>query len=149
RSFTGRGSVTTTSACATVGSSRRSSDPRLLAAVAEADGRGMTRPDRSVSRQTTKTPNEGYVMPNFRLVLGGRLAPGAGARAVTPPATGGTLAAAPGADRAQRERAGAAAKAAFPAWSATPLRQRAALLVRLAEGLEAEQGEFAHLLTQE
>ena len=43
----------------------------------------------------------------------------------------------------------AAAKTVFPAWSATPLRQRAALLVKLAEALEAEQGGFARLLTQE
>src|SRR5262249_32060211 len=34
-------------------------------------------------------------------------------------------------------------------WSATPLRQRAALLVKLADALEAEQGAFARLLTQE
>jgi acyl-CoA reductase-like NAD-dependent aldehyde dehydrogenase len=65
------------------------------------------------------------------------------------PATGRTLTAAPRADRAQLDQAVAAAKTAFPTWSATPLRQRAALLVKLAEALEAEQGQFARLLTQE
>src|SRR5262249_2060656 len=65
------------------------------------------------------------------------------------PATGRTLTAAPRADRAQLDEAVAAAKTAFPTWSATPLRQRAALLVKLAEALETEQGAFARLLTQE
>src|SRR5262245_15311227 len=65
------------------------------------------------------------------------------------PATGRVLTAAPRADRAQRDQTAAAAETAFPAWSATPLRQRAALLVKLAEALEAEQGTFARLLTEE
>src|SRR4029077_461431 len=38
---------------------------------------------------------------------------------------------------------------AYPTWSAIPLRKRATLLVKLAEALEAEQDEFARLLTQE
>jgi acyl-CoA reductase-like NAD-dependent aldehyde dehydrogenase len=41
----------------------------------------------------------------------------------------------------------AAAKTAFAIWSATPLRQRAALLAKLADALAAEQGAFARLLT--
>ncbi len=41
------------------------------------------------------------------------------------------------------------AKAAPPTWSATPLRERGALLVKLAEAIEAEQGQFARLLTEE
>src|SRR5262249_4754382 len=47
------------------------------------------------------------------------------------------------------EQAVAAAKAAFPSWSATPLRVRGGLLARLADALEAEKGAFARLLTQE
>jgi acyl-CoA reductase-like NAD-dependent aldehyde dehydrogenase len=43
----------------------------------------------------------------------------------------------------------AAANAAFPVWSAQPLWQRAALLIELAEALEAEQDDFARLLTEE
>ncbi|MBV8611187.1 MAG: aldehyde dehydrogenase family protein [Singulisphaera sp.] len=88
-------------------------------------------------------------MTDFRLLINGRLVEGAGTLDVINPATGRILTAAPRADRAQLEQAVAAAKAAFPAWSATPLRQRAALLVKLAEALEAEQGDFARLLTQE
>src|SRR5262249_14448954 len=93
--------------------------------------------------------NGEHVMSDFRLLINGKLAEGAGPLDVINPATGRTLAAAPRADQAQLEQAVAAAKPAFPIWSATPLRQRAALLVKLAEALEAEQGAFARLLTQE
>jgi acyl-CoA reductase-like NAD-dependent aldehyde dehydrogenase len=88
-------------------------------------------------------------MKDFRLLINGRLVKGVGALDVINPATGGILTAAPRADPAQLEEAVAAAKNAFPTWSATPLRQRAALLVKLAEALEAQQGEFARLLTEE
>ena len=88
-------------------------------------------------------------MNNFRLLIKGRLDEGAGTLDVINPATGRVLTTSPRADRAQLEQAVTAAKAAFPAWSATPLRQRAALLLKLAEALEAEQGAFARLLTQE
>ncbi len=88
-------------------------------------------------------------MSDFRLLINGKLVEGAGTLDVINPATGRALAVAPRADRAQLEQAVAAAKAAFPTWSATPLRQRAALLVKLADALEAEQGQFARLLTQE
>jgi acyl-CoA reductase-like NAD-dependent aldehyde dehydrogenase len=49
------------------------------------------------------------------------LVEGAGALDVMSPATGRVLTTAPRADRAQLEEAVAAAKAAFPAWAATPL----------------------------
>ena len=88
-------------------------------------------------------------MTDFRLLIDGRLVKGAGTLDVINPATGRTLTAAPRADRAQLDQAVAAAKTAFPIWSATPLRQRAALLVNSAEALEAERGAFARLLTQE
>jgi acyl-CoA reductase-like NAD-dependent aldehyde dehydrogenase len=88
-------------------------------------------------------------MSDFRLLINGKLVEGAGSLDVINPATGRPLTAAPRADRTQLDQAVAAAKTAFPIWSATPLRQRAALLVRLADALEAEQGAFARLLTQE
>src|SRR4051794_24361925 len=88
-------------------------------------------------------------MNDFRLLIDGRLVEGAGTLDVINPATGGILTAAPRADRAQLDQAVAAAKAVFPVWSARPLRQRSALLIKLAEALEAEQGEFARLLTEE
>ena len=88
-------------------------------------------------------------MNDFRLLINGKLVEGAGKLDVTNPATGRTLTIAPRADRAQLDQAVAAPKTAFPAWSATPLRQRAVLLVKLADALEAERGAFARLLTQE
>ena len=88
-------------------------------------------------------------MTEFRLLVDGKLVESASTLDVINPATGRTLTAAPRADRAQLDQAVAAAKTAFPFWSATPPRQRAALLVQLAEALEAEQGALARLLTQE
>src|SRR5262245_54069141 len=104
---------------------------------------------RSPAAQATNAANEEHAMTDFRLLIDGKLVEGAGTLDVINPATGRTLTAAPRADRAQLEQAVAAAKAAFPAWSATPLRQRAALLVELAGALEAGQGDFARLLTRE
>ena len=88
-------------------------------------------------------------MNDFRLLINGKLVEGAGTLDVINPATGRALTAAPRAERIQLEQAVAAAKTAFPIWSATPLRQRAALPVKLGEALEAEQEGFARLLTQE
>ena len=55
----------------------------------------------------------------------------------------------PRADRVQLDEAVAAAKAAFPVWSAKPIHERGALLSKLADALEARQDEFARLLTLE
>src|SRR5262249_28288783 len=96
-----------------------------------------TNPRPYVGRQAI---NGEHVMSDFRLLIDGKLVEGAGTLDVINPATGWTLTAAPRADQAQLDQAVAAAKIAFPIWSATPLRQRAALLVKLAEALEAEQG---------
>jgi acyl-CoA reductase-like NAD-dependent aldehyde dehydrogenase len=105
--------------------------------------------DNSVSRQATNATNEEYVMTAFRLLINGKLVEGAGTLDVINPANGGILTIAPRADVAQLNEAVAAAKAAFPAWSARPLGERGALLIKLAEALETEQSEFARLLTEE
>jgi acyl-CoA reductase-like NAD-dependent aldehyde dehydrogenase len=88
-------------------------------------------------------------MSDFRMLINGRLVRGAGTLDVINPATGRILTAAPRADRAQLDQAVAAAKAAFPSWSATTIRKRSELVVKLAEALEAEQDVFARLLTEE
>src|SRR5262245_15836638 len=108
--------------------------------------RRKTNPRPCVGREAI---NGEHGMSDFRLLINGKLVEGAGTLDVINPATGRILTAAPRADRAQLDQAVAAAKTAFPAWSATPLRQRAALLVKLADALEAEQGAFARLLTRE
>jgi acyl-CoA reductase-like NAD-dependent aldehyde dehydrogenase len=86
-------------------------------------------------------------MREFKLLINGKLVSGAATLDVINPATEEVLVEAPRADRAQLNEAIAAAKATFPAWSAKPIRERGALLVRLADALEARQDEFARLLT--
>src|SRR5215470_15282085 len=108
-----------------------------------------TQPTDEPSRRTLDATREQDAANNFRLLIGGKLVEGAGTLDVINPATGRVLTTAPRADRGQLEQAVAAAKAAFPAWAATPLRVRGGLLVKLADALEAEQSEFARLLTQE
>lgn len=88
-------------------------------------------------------------MKEFKLLINGRLISGAATLAVLNPATEEVLAEAPRADIAQLNAAIAAAKAAFPAWSAKPTGERGALLGKLADALEAKKEEFARLLTQE
>ncbi len=88
-------------------------------------------------------------MQEFKLLINGRLTPGASTMDVLNPSTEEVVAVCPRADKAQLNEAVAAAKAAFPAWAATPLRQRGALLVKIAEALMARQEEFARLLVQE
>ena len=85
----------------------------------------------------------------FRLLIGGRLVPGASTTDVINPATEQPVAACPRASLAQLNEAVAAAKAAFPAWSRTPLADRSRLLLKLADALGARSDEFARLLTQE
>ncbi|MBV8402439.1 MAG: aldehyde dehydrogenase family protein [Acetobacteraceae bacterium] len=101
------------------------------------------------SRRTVDATREQDAVSGFRLLIGGKLVEGAGTLDVINPATGRVLTTAPRADGGQLEQAVAAAKAAFPAWAATPLRMRGGLLDKLADALEAEQSEFARLLTQE
>jgi acyl-CoA reductase-like NAD-dependent aldehyde dehydrogenase len=88
-------------------------------------------------------------MTDFKLLINGRLVPGASSMDVLNPATEEVVAACPTASEAQLNEAVAAAKAAFPAWSKRPLSERAALLNKLAGALMARQEEFARLLTQE
>src|ERR1700742_2355224 len=88
-------------------------------------------------------------MREFKLLINGKLVSGGARLNVINPATEDVLAEAPRADRAQLNEAIAAAKAAFPAWSTKPVREGGALLVKLADALEARQDEFARLLTLE
>lgn len=85
----------------------------------------------------------------FQLLINGEAVPGTSSFDVINPATGEAFAQCPKADEAQLNAAVAAAKAAFPAWSALPVEQRAAKIEALAAGLEARAGEFASLLTSE
>ena len=88
-------------------------------------------------------------MTAYKQLIGGKLVSGATTLTVINPATEDVLATAPRADLAQLHQAVAAAKAAFPVWSATPIRARGALLAKLADAMEARQDELARLLTEE
>ncbi len=88
-------------------------------------------------------------MREFKLLINGQLVSGAMTFDVINPATEEVLAEAPRADHMQLEEAVSAAKATFPTWSATPIRERGALLARLASALEGRKDKFAQLLTME
>ncbi len=103
----------------------------------------------NLGERDTSPVDQTHDSSDFKLLIGGRLVEGVATIEVVNPATGRVLTTAPRADLAQLEQAVAAAREAFPPWSATPLRVRAALLIKLAEALEGEQEEFAHLLTLE
>lgn len=85
----------------------------------------------------------------YRMVVDGALIAGTDSFDVINPATGEAFATCPRADTAILDDAVAAAKRAFPAWAGQPVEARAALVVRLADALEARAGEFASLLTAE
>jgi acyl-CoA reductase-like NAD-dependent aldehyde dehydrogenase len=90
-----------------------------------------------------------HLKPGFRLLINGQLVDGASTFEVVNPATEEVLAVSPRADAAQLDAAVAAAKAAFPAWSALPIEKRRQYLTRLADALAARTEEFAKLLTEE
>ncbi len=88
-------------------------------------------------------------MREFKMLIGGELVAGSSDFDVINPATGAPFARCPKADESLLDAAVAAAKHAFSSWAATPIEDRAALVGRLADQLEARAGEFASLLTQE
>lgn len=88
-------------------------------------------------------------MNDFHLLIGGRLVDGAGSIDIVNPATEQMIARCPVASEQQLNDAVAAAKAAFPAWSARPQNDRRALVAQLADALAARADEFASLLTAE
>lgn len=88
-------------------------------------------------------------MVTYKLLIGGRMADGDLTMDVVNPATEEVLAKAPRASKAQLDEAVAAAKAAFPAWSATPIATRKAALTAIADVMEKNAGELARILTQE
>jgi len=86
---------------------------------------------------------------DFRLLINGRLTPGASTLDVINPATGKLLTTCARADKSQFDQAVAAAKTAFLNWSITPIEQRRQILLKIADALAARSAEFARLLTEE
>lgn len=94
-------------------------------------------------------PTGEAAMTNFKLLIDGALTDGARTMDVINPATGEAFETCPVADEAQLDAAVAAAAAAFPAWSALPIEERAARIDALADALQGRADEFARLLTAE
>lgn len=88
-------------------------------------------------------------MDSFKLLINGHLEDGDATMSVVNPATEEVLAVAPRASKAQLDKAVAAAKAAFPSWSATPLAERKKALQAVGAIIHAHADELARLLTQE
>ncbi len=86
----------------------------------------------------------------YQMIINGNAVSGAaGTFAVINPADKSVLADCPKASLAQVDEAVAAAKAAFPAWSALSIDERRQKLLALADALEAKAPEFMQLLTKE
>ena len=88
-------------------------------------------------------------MSEFNLLIDGKMVPGDLQMPVLNPATEEVLAQCPRASKAQLDAAVAAAKAAFPAWAATPIAERRKLVTKMADVIEANADELARLLTSE
>lgn len=88
-------------------------------------------------------------MGPFKLLIDGRLVDGDQTMEVINPANEEVLAVCPRASKAQLDQAVAAAKAAFPAWSATPIDERRKALVAIADVIQANAAELGRILTQE
>lgn len=85
----------------------------------------------------------------YNLLIGGKLIAGDQTMDVINPATEEVLSKCPRASKAQLDQAVAAAKAAFPAWSKTPIAERKAAINAVADIIEKNANELARLLTQE
>lgn len=88
-------------------------------------------------------------MTDFNLLIDGKLEKGDAVISVINPATEEIFAQAPRASQAQLDKAVAAAKAAFPAWSALSFAERGKTLTAIADILDANSDALARLLTQE
>jgi acyl-CoA reductase-like NAD-dependent aldehyde dehydrogenase len=88
-------------------------------------------------------------MSEFRFLIGGKLVAGDQSMDVINPATEEVLAVCPRASKGQLDKAVAAAKAAFPGWSKTPIEERKKALLAIAERIQSKAPELARILTQE
>jgi acyl-CoA reductase-like NAD-dependent aldehyde dehydrogenase len=86
---------------------------------------------------------------DFAMLIGGAMELGSANFAVVNPATEEEFAQAPEASEADLDRAVAAARAAFPGWSATCVEDRRTTLRAMAKALVDHQDALMRLLTQE
>lgn len=88
-------------------------------------------------------------MTDYPMLIGGKLVKGDNTLKVVNPATEEVFATAARASVDQAGEAVAAAKAAFPAWSRTPIEKRQAVVVKIADAIRDNAEELARLLTSE
>jgi acyl-CoA reductase-like NAD-dependent aldehyde dehydrogenase len=88
-------------------------------------------------------------MTDYPMLIGGKLVKGDHALKVVNPSTEEVFATAARASVDQAGEAVAAAKAAFPAWSRTPIEKRQAVVVKIADAIRDNAEELARLLTSE
>lgn len=88
-------------------------------------------------------------MSDYRLLIGGALVAGDATMDVINPATEEVLARCPRGSERQLNEAVAAAARAFKTWRKVPMAERRAMVMQLADAIEARLDEFARLLTQE
>ena len=88
-------------------------------------------------------------MGAYKLLINGEMVDGDLSMDVLNPATEEVLADCPRASEGQLNAAVAAAKAAFPAWSKTDVDERKALVLKIADVIEANATELVQLLTKE
>ncbi|TNE58924.1 MAG: aldehyde dehydrogenase family protein [Alphaproteobacteria bacterium] len=88
-------------------------------------------------------------MDNYKMLIGGEWVEGAGKIEVINPATEKAFATVEKGTKENVDAAVAAAKAAFPAWSQTPIEERQAKLAELSAAVAKNAEKLARLLTQE
>ncbi|MEQ8515257.1 MAG: aldehyde dehydrogenase family protein [Chromatocurvus sp.] len=88
-------------------------------------------------------------MSEYHMIINGRKVGSDTSFPVINPATEQAITQCPQASEADLDEAVQAARAAFPAWSALPGSERAALVHRIGEAIEAHKDELARLLTLE
>lgn len=88
-------------------------------------------------------------MPDYKMLIGGRLVDGDSQMDVINPATEELFATVARASERQADEAIAAAVAAFPSWAETPMAERRAKISALADAIVANSAPLARALTQE
>jgi acyl-CoA reductase-like NAD-dependent aldehyde dehydrogenase len=88
-------------------------------------------------------------MSDYKLLINGQLVAGDATLDVVNPATEQVFATCARASKAQLDQSVAAAKAAFPAWSATSIDERRKVMIAIADAIQANLQDLARLLVQE
>src|SRR5476651_1865272 len=126
---------------------QKNHDPKIPACLV-ASARRTLRTGHCEAAHSSSNKRDGHMEQTLQtsLLIGGEFVPGAGdVEDVLNPATGDVIARIAEASLDQVQAAVAAASRAFPAWAKTVPKDRANLLLKLADAIEARATEFARL----